>query len=86
MSETIKMTAKELGDQPVTAMWHIEDCVQHSGLTKREWFAGLAMQGLLSNSDYASTTSGCASDAWNQADAMLEHQATLINSEPPKDL
>ena len=44
--------AKELGKQPInstTTMW--EDCkITVVGLTKREYFAGLALQGLLHNS------------------------------------
>jgi hypothetical protein len=60
MSDTIKMTGKEFGEQPANPCNWIdfqpttgEQVVrqQFPGLTKREWFAGLAMQGMLSASD-----------------------------------
>ena len=43
---TVKI--KHLGNEPITGMPNI--C---NGLTKREYFAGLAMQGLLSNPDFS---------------------------------
>jgi hypothetical protein len=42
------MTGKELGGQPATGHGDGLGNV-FTGLTKREWFAGLAMQGQLSN-------------------------------------
>lgn len=47
--------------------------VTSKGLSKREWFAGMALQGMLAN--------GCvvcektAEEAYQQADAMLEEGA-----------
>lgn len=54
------------GDMPVTAM----DIggARYIGLTKREYFAGLAMQGLLANGDYT----GVESAAVVKADALLK--------------
>jgi hypothetical protein len=43
------------------------------GLTKREYFAGLAMQGMLSSSDYATSTwNTVAIEAVEVADALLK--------------
>lgn len=42
------------------------------GLTKREYFAGLAMQGMLSNRDYTETNSAqLARGSVVQADALI---------------
>lgn len=46
------------------------------GLTKREWFAGLAMQGLLANPDLShKSISVMAELAADQADEMLSRLA-----------
>lgn len=45
------------------------------GLSKREWYAGMAMQGLIErygSDGYAS----CANSAFSHADAMLAHEPT----------
>jgi hypothetical protein len=42
------------------------------GLTKREYFAGLAMQGLTGNPTSTGVFKDCATDAVNYADALLE--------------
>ena len=52
-----------------------EYCPENAGLTKREHFAGLAMQGILSNGHYqaprANKLTGMAIDALAAADALL---------------
>jgi len=51
----------------------IYDQVPCSGLTKREWFAGMAMQGMLSSNEFAGTSPhDIKKYAYEQADAMLE--------------
>ena len=46
--------------------------LKHPGLTKREYFAAMAMQGLLSKYGYDSCDShGISADAVNQADELL---------------
>ena len=74
-------TAKELGNEPANPTIEIErfleDCAFISrtieGLTKREYFAGLAMQGYCSNIGTAKITSKeIAILAAKQADALLE--------------
>lgn len=47
-------------------------CDGDPGLTKREWLAGLAMQGILARGQGPHVSHDIASDAVSQADAMLE--------------
>lgn len=53
----------------------IEQCRPARGLTKREYFAGLAMQGILANETYdpprRKRLGGMAADAVAAADALL---------------
>ena len=42
------------------------------GLTKREYFAAMAMQGLISNSLSGRGPNGCAQDSVRFADALIE--------------
>lgn len=42
------------------------------GLTKREWFAGMAMQGLISSSGVDLKTNYITAWAFEQADSMIE--------------
>jgi len=42
------------------------------GMSLRDWFAGMAMQGALSNSNQSFDWEGAAFDAYKQADAMIE--------------
>ena len=61
--------AKQLGAQPIDFIedWH------GSGLTKREYFAGLAMQGLIAAQTYSVTDINLAArHSANCADALLE--------------
>jgi hypothetical protein len=49
--------------------------IKHLGLTKREYFAGLAMQGLLS-----SMTEKAANGAWmTESTLIAEHSVTLAD-------
>mgnify|MGYP000678153413 CR=1 FL=1 len=43
-----------------------------NGLTRREYFAAMAMQGLMANSSRASIFKNLALDATRAADALLE--------------
>lgn len=44
-----------------------------SGMTLRDWFAGMALQGLMANPNTeARSYKQCAQDAYVAADAMLE--------------
>jgi hypothetical protein len=72
------MTAKELGEQPVTAMWHMEHYVQHSGLTKREWFAGNILAAMISNHAWKASSNGGIYDAIEVADALLAELAKEV--------
>lgn len=64
--------------QPNEPVFPIQD--EYAGLTKREYFAALAMQGLLSNEAYHNpserhkmiTTSGLCQAAINYANAIIE--------------
>ena len=42
------------------------------GMTLRQWYAGMALQGLVSLPDHDCTTAEIASDALNYAKAMLK--------------
>ena len=52
------------------------DTFTSSGMSLRDWFAGMAMQGILASSDNQNggyvTLEAMASDAWKTADAMLK--------------
>jgi hypothetical protein len=57
------------------------------GLTKREWFAGLALQGLLASpKGYNDVTyEGAARDAVVHADALIERLARPFSTTPVAD-
>ena len=51
--------------QVATHLWHF------SGLTKREWFAGMALQGMLANPSINIAKSDLCNGAFNFADKMI---------------
>lgn len=78
---SLSPAAKTLGDQPAFPVPpnianNVHDDIHWEyaspGLTKREFFAGLVMQGLCANANYTSSEQGYAKDALLQADALLE--------------
>ena len=89
LREKMQEKAKQLGNEPING----EIGYEHSGsnigmftrdeakgLTKREYFAGLAMQGLLSNLAYDNVNKYIGKDVLarhsrNYADALLEELA-----------
>lgn len=63
------------GDQPISPYtpqrpWNDESANGFPGLTKREYFAAMAMQGLLAN-DYKGSASIFAGKSVQMADALL---------------
>jgi hypothetical protein len=65
------------GDKPATGgdwkfLQELNDHQTNSGLTKRELFAAMAMQGILANSNYKYTCEECAEPWVNIADALLK--------------
>ena len=46
----------------------------HPGLTMRDWFAGMAMSGMLADRNYNPATYLLAADAYALADAMIEER------------
>ncbi len=59
------------------AMRGLDDDSVHSGLSKREWFAGMALQGLCANPASADRLKGDIELlAFKIADAMLSHEPT----------
>lgn len=52
---------------------------EQDGMTRRQWLAGLAMQGMWSNAALYNhpgfDRSGCAQEAYSIADAMLKFEA-----------
>jgi hypothetical protein len=45
---------------------------QSHGMTLREWYAGMALQGMLAHGEPSGTPEEYASDAFDFADAMIE--------------
>lgn len=66
--------------EPAFAVPGTPDSYQQVGLTKREYFAVMALQGLLAN-DGGSNYEADAEMAVKQADALLK---TLLSTDPPK--
>ena len=56
---------------PTSAMDAVDGIIYQEGLTKREYFAGLAMQGLLSRGNLSMTMSEKVVEAVYYADALL---------------
>lgn len=46
----------------------------YTGMSLRQWYAGMAMQGLLSNPNRDWTYSDYIDGAFDYADAMIEHE------------
>ena len=44
---------------------------KHDGMSLRDWFAGMAMQGLLSDPRYEGTQAQAVESSYRTADAML---------------
>jgi len=67
---TTEERVKELGKEVITGVYHNIPEGLNCGLTKREYFAGLAMQGMAGNTEYMEIDV-IASDAVRIADALL---------------
>ena len=57
--------------QVATHLWHF------SGLTKREWFAGMALQGLLANPSTILKQADIPELSFEYADAMIRQGKSL---------
>ena len=67
------------GDFPAMPCHNWHTSIQEpTGLTKREHFAGLAMQGLLASGEYYACDS-TAKEAWDAADSLLYMQDRVEN-------
>ena len=54
----------------------LRDGGQDGGMTLRQWYAGLAMQGLLANENFGCSAAEYIADlAFKQADAMMKEGA-----------
>ena len=53
-------------------MWDGEEQEQHYGLTKREWFAGMALIGLLESRTFLAKPEAVACQVYEYADAILK--------------
>jgi hypothetical protein len=79
--ETNEMTTPKDNGGPIASGMEIQTCGENSrmlpvgGMALRDWFAGMALQGMLSNYRYAfdrgKMCEGAADDAYVFADAML---------------
>jgi hypothetical protein len=71
------------GNNPISPIVSAEGWLCCTGLTKREYFAAMAMQGLLSNSNYDIHEDGAfdfvAEDAISFADAILKQLEETSN-------
>lgn len=86
------MTAKELGEQPSgytvhseehtdsngKTHWSNDDGIVSKGLTKREWLAGLIIQGAIANPNNQANFDVLAAHAIGQADALLAELAKEV--------
>lgn len=69
------MNAKSLGDQPASPLDQKLICPPCIGMTKRELFAAMALQGLIANSTRSGTIEMAADYALQLADALLAELA-----------
>ena len=68
------------GDEPAFPVAGSNYSAAWPGMTLRDWFAGMALQGLIIHNNYGSVSDGNISlGAYAYADAML---ATLNQTEP----
>ena len=59
-------------DKSEPAIPNVSEILGHSeGLTKREWFAGMALMGRMARNSHYPTWEDAAKDAYEVADAML---------------
>lgn len=66
------MTTKDEGGQVYPVVSPVVEQVHAAGITRRDWLAGLAMQGLLaSHAPYTDPYSMLAEEAYDIADAMI---------------
>jgi hypothetical protein len=63
------------GDKPISPVFDGSEFVNHLGLTKREYFAALAMQGMMTSQDENGTwrhdIKQCAKNSVLMADVLL---------------
>ena len=81
--ETVKQLSKVLRHSifPVNVdINNLKDHVIYQGLTKREYFAAMAMQGLLANGNWPHYSRQLAEDAVIHANALVE---ALNNTDNP---
>lgn len=67
-----KIKGQELGAQLVNPILYENDMHVEGGLTKREYFAGIALQGMIAHFGTNYTTSGVCRRVKEIADALLE--------------
>jgi hypothetical protein len=65
------MTTDKIGSEPAFPHYETHANGYRPGLTKREWLAGLAMQGMCAGPKREYTKNQCAKEAVALADAML---------------
>jgi len=64
--------SKQLGKEYIDSMLDPNGSFTQYGLTKREYFAGIAMQGLLANHNYSNNAEGLAKHSLIIAKAQIE--------------
>ena len=59
-----------------SALYKPENYTSQAGMTLRQWYAGMALQGMLAKEETAGTFIQFAKDAFDHADAMLKQGST----------
>ena len=78
MKTEIEKRAKEIGQEPAFPTSSLEAAFGDKGLTKLEWFMGMAIQGLIKlEPDYAMTPYQLACESAIRAEVMIHKLAEM---------
>lgn len=73
---------KEDGGPAFPRIWDDDTVeVDSPGMTLRDWFAGMAMQGLIADPKYFSYRERTSMDAYGYADAMIQERKKFQQAE-----
>jgi len=73
MATLPEIKVPEIGNFVYPAKYRVGDCeIQEGGLTKREYFAGIALQGILSSGEHSAYSEKAETAAVEMADRLLK--------------